>query len=250
MHFINPYISFYTEAKGFQFYSAFPFCKEVAWTFLKHLGNKLGLFRHRVNITFVDSAIQTGTRRFGSIYDYRIKVDEPLLLTRTEEERRDLLLNIIYEAFCALANEYAWDLKAIDQAYQKAKNENRGFNFLSAYKSSRDRNHTGALAFELVESNLKIYCTVQDKTSNSLLRFKLIETDEDNFSWSRRIKEYGWYDNNRFGLKFLNGDYWIVYDVLNQKTGEIICPKKHSMKEVESFKRELEPLRTTTAKKH
>lgn len=250
MNFINPYTAIYTEAKGHQFYSAFPFYREVIWNFLKHLNNKLGLFKHRVNIMFVDSDQESGTATFDSIYDYRITLDEGYFLTKTEEEKRDILLDVVYEAFSALAKEHGWDREVIDQAYQKAKEDNSGFNFLSAYKSSRDKNHTGALAFELEERDLYIYCAVQNKLGESLPRIKLLETDEDNFSWYRRIKEYGWYDNNRFGLKFLNGDYWIVCDIQNQRIEEIINLKKHSMREIESYKREIKSLRTTPAKKH
>jgi hypothetical protein len=250
MNFINPYTSIYVETKELQFYAAFPFYREVIWTFLKHVNNKLGLFKHRVNITFVDSNQQSGTESYASIYNYKTKLEEGDFLTKTEEERRDILLNIVYRAFSVLAKEHGWNGEIIDRAYQKSKDENGIFGFQSAIKSSRSRNYTGALLFILEDRNLIIHCAIQDKSNNSFFKAKLLETDEDNFSWKRWIKEYGWYDNNRFGLKFLNGDYWIVYDIQNQTVEELINPNKNSIKEIENCKRELKSLPTIRSKNH
>ncbi|GEO07483.1 hypothetical protein AAE02nite_51470 [Adhaeribacter aerolatus] len=250
MHFINPYTDIYIEVKDLQLKTTFPFYKEVIWTFLKYLNNQLGLFKHRVNINFVNSDQQTGTRKFGSIYEYRIKVDGSIFLTKQEEEKRDFLLDIVYEAYCGLAKEHGWNIEAIDNAYQKAKRDNKGFSFQSDYKLSRNKNYAGALLLVLDGNYLIIDCSILDKSSNSLFETRLLETDEDNFSWWRRIKEYGWYDNNRFGLKFLSGDYWIVYNIQNQQIEEINNPKKQSIKEVEKFIKEIKPLRTTKIKAH
>ena len=44
---------------------------------------------------------------------------------------------------------------------------------------------------------------------------KTLFTDEDTLAWKERIKEFGWNESQRFGLKFLSGDLWILTNVDN-----------------------------------
>ena len=55
MNFVNPYIEIYFRPDTLRVDNNIPFYKEVSWTFLKNIENRLKLFQHRVNIVIVDS---------------------------------------------------------------------------------------------------------------------------------------------------------------------------------------------------
>jgi hypothetical protein len=53
------------------------------------------------------------------------------------------------------------------------------------------------------------------------------------------FKEFGWLDNKRFGLKFLTGDLWIVFNIENGQVEVVRRPKKFDLKKIEDYLTEL-----------
>lgn len=235
MNFINPYTTIYFDSVELRMLTNIPFYKEIIWLFLKHLDNRLKLFRHRVNIHFTNTDQTIKTRQFGSIYDYYTKVDKEAFKTLDDLSRRKLLLNIIYQAFKELAECYDWDRSVIDLAYVSSLNEDLHFNFETASKKNRKKFYTASIQFTLVGNTLVFYSLITNTETKEIKKVKLLETNEDYFSWEKRFKEYGWYDNERFGLKLLSGELWIVAHCITGEIQEIIRPNKKTSKEIHNL---------------
>lgn len=234
LRFINPYVSFYFESESLKFRNPIPFEKEVAWTFLKNLDSRLKLFKHRLNIVFVDSVPYSETRQFGSIYEFRKFLEQPFE-EQEESANRIRLLEIIYEAFMNLGKENSWDLDAVDDSYAKSKGQIERFEHSTESKKSQDRKYSGRLLFSLKGNLLTFKAEVTKLVSNERIEYVLLETDEDNLSWSRMFNHFGWMDNSRFGFKFLGGDLWVVFNIETLEIEEVKKPKKFNPVELENY---------------
>lgn len=238
MNFVNPYIAIYFRPDTLRVNNNISFYKELSWTFLKNIENRLKLFQHRVNIVIVDSEPLKKTMKFGSIYEYNIKLEKPFNAI-PEIEKRKKLLDIIYEAFKLLGAENNWDLNVIEDAYLKSFNQIDKFEYLTENKLNRNKEFYGQLRLTLQGNVLTFHVEVNHLTKNITELFRLFEASEDNLSWNRMFKEFGWLDNVRFGLKFLAGDLWIVINVENGQVEEFKRPKKFDLKKIEDYLTEL-----------
>jgi len=238
MNFINPYIEIYFRPDILRTKNSIPFYKEVSWTFLKNIDKRLKLFQHRLNIVIVDTEPLQKTMKFGSVYEYYLKLDRPFN-DIIDVEKRKMLLDIIYSAFKKLGTENNWDLNVIEDAYLKSLNQIDKFEYSTETKLSKDKQLKGQLKLTLKENVLTFHVEVIHLTNSSKEIFKLFDTSEDNLSWDRMFKEFGWLDNKRFGLKFLTGDLWIVINIENGQVEVARRPKKFDLKKVEDYLTEL-----------
>lgn len=234
MNFINPYLEIYFRPDSFREQNNISFYKEVCWTFLKNIDNRLKLFQHRINIVISDIEPTKKTMRFGSIYECSWKLSQPFN-DFPEIKKREKLLCLIYESFKLLGDEYNWDLNVIDDAYLKSTNQIENFEFRTENKLNRNKQLLGQIKFLLEKNTVTFFVEINEVSQKSNDVVKLFETSEDNLSWNRMFKEFGWFDNARFGLKFLNGELWIVLNIENGKVEELKRPKKFEIKKIDSY---------------
>ena len=107
MNFTNPLISFYTEDKKLNESLRYPFLTEISWIFLMHLNNRLGMFKHRLNIYLTYESPSKRTLKLGSIFEYKATIKDNI--DALDINSRKKVLEIIYEAFIGLAKEFGWD---------------------------------------------------------------------------------------------------------------------------------------------
>jgi len=238
MNFVNPYIEIYFRPETLRTRNNIPFYKEVSWTFLKNVGNRLKLFQHRLNIVITDTEPLKKTMKFGSIYEYSLKLDKSFNEIADSEKRRKLL-DLIYDAFKLVGVENNWDISVIEDAYIKSLNQIDKFEYLTEIKLNRNKQLSGQIKLTLEGNVLTFHVEVCHINKNTKEIFKLFELSEDNFSWNRMIKEFGWLDNVRFGLKLLSGDLWIMINVENGQVEEFKRPKKFDLKKIEDYLTEL-----------
>lgn len=238
MNFINPYTEIYFRPQSLKTENYLPFYKEVIWIFLKNLDNRLKLFQHRLNIVFTDTEDSKKITKFGSIYEYRQRIEKPFNEIEEQEKRRKLL-EIIYRAFIEVGTENKWDLSVIENAYLKSINEIGVFEYFSENKTSKNKKLSGQIKMVLKGNSLTFYALINEISSDSTRLFKLLETSEDNLSWHRMFKEFGWFDNQKFGLKLLSGELWIVLNFENGEVEEIKRPKKLELKKIEDVLNDL-----------
>lgn len=238
MNFVNPFIEVYFNPEKSKAENNIPFYKEVCWVYLKNIDNRLKLFQHRLNIEILDAAPLRKTMKFGSIYRYSLMLDHPFNAMSLAHKRRKLL-DIVYEAFTVLGNENNWDLNVIEDAYQKSITQLDRFEYYTESKLNRNKKISSQIELTLNGNWLSIHANIYFLDTNEKQRIKLLDSSEDNLSWRRMFKEYGWYDNVRFGLKFLKGDLWIVINTESGKVEEITKPNKFDLKKIETYLEEL-----------
>lgn len=238
MNFVNPYIEIYFNPKTLKAENNIPFYKEVSWIYLKNLDNKLRLFQHRLNIEIIDRVPLRKTMKFGSVYCYTLMLDQPFN-TLSDTDKRRKFLDIIYEAFNVVGDENNWDLDVIEEAYKKSLNQLDRFEYFTKSKLNRNKQSSGQIELTLNGNWLSIHANIDLLTTNQKKRIRLIDTGEHNLSWSRMFKEFGWYDNFKFGLKFLKGDLWIVINTENGQVEELIKPNRFDLKKIETYLDEL-----------
>ncbi|WP_276371476.1 hypothetical protein [Chryseolinea sp. H1M3-3] len=231
MNFINPYVTIYADDKAI---NQLPFCTEVIWTFLKNIDNRLKLFQHRLNIYISESEEPKRISKFGSIYEYRTKLARPFHGI-SEFEKRNELLNLIFEAFDAVGREHKWAISVVRDAYSKSITQLGTFEYLTESKLNRRKKLSGQLKLNLNGRTLIFNAEINHMDNNFRKSYELLLTDEYNFSWNRMFREFGWYDNQRFGLKFLSGDLWIVINTEDGQFEEILNPKKFDLKKIEKY---------------
>lgn len=239
MNFIHPYLEIYFKPTELREEVEIPFYKEVVWIFLKNLDSRLKLLQHRLNINFTNDTPTREFWQFGSIFMYDIKLDKQFFKDAGELEKREKLLDIIYLAFSILGKEYEWNQTAIEDAYIKSKPEINKFEYYTEFKINRNKKYSGQLRLQLFGNELQIVAIIKNNHDGKCLNFNLLNTDEGNLSWYRRIKKFGWLDNNKFGLKFIDGDLWIVLDVENNVVKDIVKPKKSTLGKINELMVEL-----------
>lgn len=238
MNFLNPFIEVYFYPEKLKAENIIPFYKEVSWIYLKNIDNRLKLFQHRLNIEIIDAVPLRKTMKFGSIYRYTLMLDQPFNALSDVDKRRRLL-DIVYEAFKVLGDENNWDLNVIEDAYQKSITQLDRFEYYTESKLNRSKQISGQIELTLNGNWLSIHAIMYYLDANQKQKIKLFESSEDNLSWGKVFKEFGWYDNVRFGLKFLKGDLWIVINTESGNAEEIIKPKKFDLKKIEKYLEEL-----------
>lgn len=238
MNFVNPYIEIYFNSQTLKDENNIPFYKEVCWTFLKNIDNRLKLFKNRLNIEISDNKPLKNTMKFGSIYRYTLKLDKSFNETVNSDKRRKLL-DIIFEAFNTIGTENNWELEVIEDAYKKSLEQLDKFEFITENKLNRSKNKSGQIELTLDGNWMSIHANIYQLGTNRNEKTKLLDTSEYNLSWNRMFKEFGWHDNSKFGLKFLKGDLWIVINTENGQVEELIKPNKFDSKEINTFLEEL-----------
>lgn len=238
MNFINPYITIYFEPKTLIELYKLPFEKEVIWIFLKNLNNRLKLSRYcRVNIYITNVEVLKPINKCGTVYEYTFHLIKPF---ETTSAGRLEFLEVLYEAFKNIGIQYNWDLEILKDTYIKSKLEVNKFEYFSENKFNRKKNLMGNIFFTLNGNMLEVHAGIKNNSENSINNISLFVTDEDNQSWFGLIREFGWYDNLRFGLKFLNGDLWIVVNSETLEIEKLIQPKKNGLNKIEEFLEQLE----------
>ena len=239
MNFINPYIEIYYRPESLKERFDISFYKEILWLFLKNLDNRLKMYKHRVNIVFVDSESLTGSFRFGSIYENRVFINITDFEKQNEYNKRKTLLEIVYNTFIELANVNGWDKDIIKDAYKKSMKDNYQFSYQTDFKTNRNKEARGNIKLSLTENAVTLTAKVEKTNSDEKIESDLLIIGEHIISWHRLIREFGWYDNSRFGLKFLSGQLWILVNLENMQTETIINPKKRLRSDIELFLNEL-----------
>jgi hypothetical protein len=242
MNFINPYIEHYFHLRNSMYETIMPFSTEVYWLFLKNLNNRLKLFQHRVNINFVDMDVATSAYRSASIYSFNARFDHQSVKALNDSDKNAWLLDTVFEAFNALADEFNWDKEAITNAYRKSISEGLHFSYQTEVKQNRQKNKRGWLEMSLDRRILTIKVKIANKDSDQEITFDLLRTNEDNVSWWREIGKFGWLDNVRFGLKLHGGEMWITCNVDTLERETIFKAKNYTRKELERSLLELQKL--------
>lgn len=239
MNFLNPYIEIYIRPKELTDKIRIPFYREVLWLFSKNLENGLKMFQHRVNIILTDSEEKKKNKKFASIYEHSVKIDYEKFEVLNDNSKKEFLLEIIYNGFMELATEFSWDKEVINRSYQKSKKENYQFIYHTDFKSNRNRKDKGRIAITLKDNLVTFYSEIYNSKRNELLSAELLTTEETNFSWWRKIKEYGWFDKLNFGLKLMDGEVWIVSNKDKAEVKEVYNPKNKDIQEIENFLKKL-----------
>lgn len=238
MNFANPFIEVYFRPQTLKSENDIPFYKEVCWIFLKNIDNRLKLYQHRINIEISETAPRNNTMKFGSIYGYILKLDKSFNET-IDSERRRKFLDLIHDALNILGTENNWDLAVVEDAYKKSLGQLDKFEYLTKKKMNRSKHKSGQIELTLKGNWLSFHVHIFNLETSQKEKIKLFDTSEDNLSWNRMFKEFGWYDNSRFGLKFLKGDLWIVINIENGQVEELINPNKFDLKKISKYLEEL-----------
>jgi len=238
VNFVNPYIEVYFNPEKLKAENKIPFYKEVCWIYLKNIDNRLKLFRHRINIELIDFVPVSKTMQFGSVYKYTLMPDQPFNALGSADKRRKFL-DVVYEAFKELGKENNWDLIVLEDAYQKSIPQLDKFEYYTESKLNRSKQISGQLELTLDGNWLSFHAIFCYLETNQKQKIKLFDSSEDNLSWGRMFKEYGWYDHVRFGLQFLKGDLWIVINTESGNVEEIIRPNWFDLQKIEAYLEEL-----------
>ncbi|RKD89854.1 hypothetical protein [Mangrovibacterium diazotrophicum] len=235
MNFVNPYLEIYYSPEHLWENYTLPFYKEIFWLFLKNLDNRLKGSRRRLNIVFLDSESATGILRFGSISENRVYLNSEDFERLDENSKRAVLLEIVFDSFMKLASENDWDKDIIQDAYQKSISGNLQFSYQTDFMSHRSHQARGCIELSLFGSAATLTAKVETTTPEEVLSIDLLTINEQIISRDKKIKEFGWYDESRFGLKFLNGELWILANIENRQSETIINPKKRTRANIELF---------------
>jgi len=238
----NPYLTiYYPDLKN----EELSFDREIGWIFLKNLDNRLGLRQHRVNITIEDSnSVNYNRRFFKSIFEHFIGIDWKEFQSKDMQDKKIQLLKIIYNGFLSLAEEFDWDKEIIIDTYSKSLNDNYLFNYKTEPKMNRQKKIESYIKLDIHGSIAKISAIAMNKITNETTIKELLITDEDNLSWWREIREYGWLDNSHFGLKLKKGEIWLTLNVETKEIKNIFKPKNKTLEQLETFMTELQTIRS------
>jgi len=243
MNFLNPYIEIYLRKPGANQHELISFYREVLWLFSKNLNNRLRMYQHRVNILIEDGYEIPRNFRFGSIYEYRTTIDIETFRHLDNISQRKEILEIVYKGFVSLAKEYNWDLDAINEAYKHSIEENFEFIYYTDFKLSSNKKYKGRIRINLEERLATFTSELISLENEELLSTVLLKTDEGNFSWWKYLREFGWMDQDNFGLKIMKGEIWITANTTTNKVIETFQPKKSTINLLVGFLEELkEPI--------
>ncbi|MES2629922.1 MAG: hypothetical protein V4616_13230 [Bacteroidota bacterium] len=222
MNFFNPYLSYYFDDPELRGKYPLPYATEVIWIFLKQLNNGLKLNECRINIHFTEKPEHGKTLKLNTIYEFYFQLT-PGRFTGDELADRLVFLEMIEESLVALATVNHWNSTAIKTAVKRSRKEIGRFDFVSGLRTSPDKSRTGRLRLKLSGEQLQIRTIIAD--SGRTVETNLLLTHEKQFSWYRNVKDFGWFDELHFGLKFLRGDLWIAVNVLTGQVQEIRKPR-------------------------
>ncbi len=236
MNFFNPYLTYYFDNPELKEKYPLPFATEVIWIFLKNLNNGLKLEECRINFHFTEKDEHGKTLKLNKVYEYYYQIN-PGLFIGDELSNRKKFLQIIEDAISALGKVNNWDTSLVNKAIKRSQKEILHFNFISGIRTSPNKLHTGQLRLSVQEEKLQVQALI--KSSSSSKEFNLLLTHEKQFSWYRNIKDFGWYDDDHFGLKFMNADLWIVVNIHNGVVNEVMKHRPVKRKKMERLLVEL-----------
>ncbi len=239
MNFLNPLITIYFRHEKLQEKLAIPFHKEILWLFSKNLNNGLKLFQSRVNIIFVDSKTDVGIKKIASIYEYHLFENIEIFKELDEDGQKRRLLELIFQAFMELASKFNWNKSVIKTAFEKSLEEHCRFVYYTDYKLNQNKKDKARIAITLDKNIVTFYSEIYDAELQDLSSTELLSTGQENFSWKGKIRDYGWLNKSKFGLKLMKGELWIVTDKNNSTIEEIINPKKYKIGDIADFLAEL-----------
>ncbi len=219
-----------------------PFSTEVAWIFLKNLDNKLPKEVQRVNILFTTEREHQKTLKLGKVYEYYHSLNTSIPESTDTSASRQHFLEILSTAFSMLGNEFGWDLEAIHLAISRTEKQLQGFEYVSGYRTNSNKEFTARLKLTLSQQKLLVKAVVTGVEDNLSKEYNLLICNEKHFSWHQSIKEFGWYDEQHFGLKFFQGDLWIVVNIHSGHVQEIMKDRPRKRKKMELFLRDLKSL--------
>lgn len=120
------------------------------------------------------------------------------------------ILDLIQTATIQLSEEYNWDRKVFEIAYNKTLASNFNFRIQYPLKQSRDRKKTGSLIVTKTETITSVYVEIdmdRDIKSRKLFDKKNLWCYDCVYYLAKNSK---WFDNDRFGIGFGKGkiDIW------------------------------------------
>ena len=239
MNFLNPLITIYFRPQELQEKLSISFYREILWLFSKNLQNGLKLFQSRVNIIIVDSESDIGVKKVGSVYEYHHFESVEEFQELDEDGRKKRVLEIVFQAFMELASKFDWNKDVIKTAFDKSLQEGCRFIYRTDYKLNRNKKDKARIAITLNKNLVTFYSEIHNEELQELTSLELLSTMQENFSWKGKIRDYGWLNKTRFGLKLMKGELWIVSDKDNSKLEEIMNPKKYKMADIVDFLVEL-----------
>lgn len=239
MNFLNPYFSIYFDDPVHKKQYPLPYVTELSWIFLRNLENSLPEEVQRVNILLTTEREHGRTLKLNKVYEYYHSLNILDIESQDTIENRLKFLSIMSTAFLKLGKEFGWDLKAIKLAVKRTEKQPSGFEYISGYRTSSSKQFTGRLRLNLNVDKLLIRTIITNLTDNSDKEFNLLICNEKHFSWNQSVREFGWYDEQHFGLKFHKGDIWILVNIENGTINHLIKPRPRKQKNYEKFLEEL-----------
>ena len=239
MNFLNPYLEIYLRYPNEDQDELIPFYREVLWLFSKNLNNRLRMFQNRVNIEIEDIRESPRNFKFEGIYAYQTSIDIDKFKELDEQSKRKELLDLVNESLTSLANEFGWHIEAIKDAYEKSIEENYQFVYHSDFKLNRSRKLKGRIRINLDKRLTTFTSEIIDLETSSLSEIELLQTEQGNFAWWRSIRDYGWMDNQNFGLKLMKGELWLTVNTSTLDLTETFKPKKRDNQQLKNFLEQL-----------
>ena len=202
---------------------------EVIWSFSSSLKG-ISSVRQRFNIHIVDNI--SSERHFleGSIKSVWKYFPVGLILDKSKEEQKGILLDLIVDSFLSVSKFLDWDSKLIMSAKKQALGNKLQFHHESKPIYYKTKDIKASIELELTENKVSMWVVFYRKNIDKPLRIHLLDTHESEISFFGKFKSPLWINSNQFGFKLDDGvslsiDYKskkIVWTGTDSKIGELL----------------------------
>ncbi|MDR6196089.1 hypothetical protein [Siphonobacter sp. SORGH_AS_0500] len=155
---------------------------------------------------------------FGSIHSMSIRINGQDFFNRNTQEQLDMVLDTVHRSCLLLSDQFGWDKRPFQNAYQSILNDN--YNFIIRYppKKSRDRkvNLTVVVEKNITESVLKL----EVQTANGTVIDKIVSKLNGGCCDSIYVlaKNTKWINSDTIGFFLLDKKRYISYSLTERTT--------------------------------
>lgn len=193
-----PYISLYglDDSKDLQ--------TEVIWTFSSFLIG-VSSVRSRFNIHIVNDVQQESKSLEGAVKSISKFVELDNFASKSEKEKKTILLDLITDAFFDVSEDLGWDKNMIIQARKSAIKQHITFNYLSKPKKNVSRTAKATLELILTKNIVAIWVHFSIKNNPKPIRKHLLDTYPEQVAFFRNFENHKWISDEQYGFIFSNG---------------------------------------------
>jgi hypothetical protein len=172
--------------------------------------------------------------RNGSIIHLSGVFDELNFRKLDEKRAMRYLLDILHRTIIEHCDELSWDSSVFDKAYYTVIKSD--FQFTKTFEEviSRDKKNQGQIVLRKTVDTTNVHFILNGQD-------KKVYSNENRYwmdPWYDIKKSYKWFDNDRFGVQFAEGQFRFFYSLTKNQLGYEIIPKKMQIEIIEeNFKR-------------